>query len=235
MLKNSFGYVYRTTNNITKQVYIGKKEGNFTHKYLGSGIRLKRVIKKFGIYAFRVDMIDSVDSREELNKLEKLMIAYYRQTLGNKEVYNLANGGDGGNVWVNGTPSLEQRLAIGKASVGNKNHKEDCLCCVCRAHKFGRKGILNPMFGKTFNHKLETIEKIKQTKAEHPYKHSAERRLKIKLANLRRYHAIPPHYTYFDSRFMGDEYNAIKAYWLAIEAGKNEEAKVILENWWCKD
>lgn len=49
-----------------------------------------------------------------------------------------------------------------------------------------------------------------------------------------RYHAIPPHYTYFDSRFMGDEYNQIKKYWLCIEEGKRDEAQIILENWWCK-
>lgn len=49
-----------------------------------------------------------------------------------------------------------------------------------------------------------------------------------------RYRAIPPHYTYFDERFMGDEYNEIKKYWLLMEEGKKEEAQIVLENWWCK-
>lgn len=39
---------------------------------------------------------------------------------------------------------------------------------------------------------------------------------------------IPPHYSYFDGRFMGDEYNVIKAYW---ESGDIS----LLENWWAKE
>lgn len=50
-----------------------------------------------------------------------------------------------------------------------------------------------------------------------------------------RYKGMPPHYSYLDSRFMGDEYNQIKKYWLAMEEGKNEEAKLILQNWWARD
>jgi hypothetical protein len=184
MQKSDFGYIYRTTNNITKQVYIGKKQGRYTNQYLGSGLHLKRAIKKFGVYAFRVDMIAQAESQEELNRLEKSLIAWYRKELGRKEVYNIANGGDGGNVWENGSPSCEQRLAIGRASVGNKNHKEDCLCCVCKAHKFGRKGILNPMFGKKYKHSLETIDKIRKTKSNNPYRHSEEIKEKLRLLML---------------------------------------------------
>jgi len=42
-----------------------------------------------------------------------------------------------------------------------------------------------------------------------------------------RYKGIPPEIKYFDKRFMGDEYNAIKKYW-------EEQDKSILENWWAK-
>ena len=43
-----------------------------------------------------------------------------------------------------------------------------------------------------------------------------------------RYHKIPPHHDYLDQRFMGDEYNQIKAYWET----KDME---ILKGWWAKD
>jgi len=43
-----------------------------------------------------------------------------------------------------------------------------------------------------------------------------------------RYKAIPPEPKYFDQRFIGDEYNQIKAYWET----KDME---ILKNWWAKD
>jgi hypothetical protein len=43
-----------------------------------------------------------------------------------------------------------------------------------------------------------------------------------------RYKHIPPEPQYFDPRFIGDEYNQIKAYW-------ETKDKTILENWWAKD
>lgn len=42
-----------------------------------------------------------------------------------------------------------------------------------------------------------------------------------------RYKGIPPHYKYLDERFMGDEFNKIKAYW------ETKDTK-ILEEWWAK-
>lgn len=43
-----------------------------------------------------------------------------------------------------------------------------------------------------------------------------------------RYKGIPPEPQYFDSRFMGDEYNQIKAYWETKDMS-------ILESWWAKE
>lgn len=43
-----------------------------------------------------------------------------------------------------------------------------------------------------------------------------------------RYKGIPPHHSYLDSRFMGDEYRQIKEYWETKDSS-------ILENWWAKD
>lgn len=43
-----------------------------------------------------------------------------------------------------------------------------------------------------------------------------------------RYKGIPPHYKYFDPRFMGDEYNIIKEYWDTMDPK-------VLEKWWARD
>ncbi len=43
-----------------------------------------------------------------------------------------------------------------------------------------------------------------------------------------RYKGIPPQPEYFDSRYMGDEFNQIKAYWETKDTN-------ILKNWWAKD
>lgn len=54
--------------------------------------------------------------------------------------------------------------------------------------------------------------------------------------NAYRRKAIPPHYKYFDQRFMGDEYNQIRAYWEIVDAGGDmTQANEILSNWWAKD
>ncbi len=51
-----------------------------------------------------------------------------------------------------------------------------------------------------------------------------------------RYKKIPPHYKYFDQRFIGDEYNRIKEYWDIVEAGGDmNQANDILAQWWAKD
>lgn len=163
-MQNKFGYIYKTTNTFNSKVYIGKKEGNFSSSYLGSGLHLKRSIKKHGKYFFKLEVIVYANNKVELEKLEKVYIAGYRSMIGKKNVYNIADGGTGGNVWTNGSPSKEQRIKIGLASVGNKNHKSDCLCCVCKAQKYGRKGILNPMFGKHFICSEKTKEKIRLSK-----------------------------------------------------------------------
>lgn len=60
------------------------------------------------------------------------------------------------------------------------------------------------------------------------YKTVGYRHLHGEHNNAYRRKAIPPHYKYLDQRFMGDEYNQIKAYW---DSGDMN----ILQNWWVKD
>ncbi len=51
-----------------------------------------------------------------------------------------------------------------------------------------------------------------------------------------RYHKIPPHHSYMDPRYMGEEYNQIKTYWDIVDAGGDmAQANAILAGWWSKD
>jgi len=70
-------YIYKTTNLINGKIYIGKSEKHFNPNYYGSGILLKKSVKKYGIENFSVELIEKCDSIEELNYREKYWILQY--------------------------------------------------------------------------------------------------------------------------------------------------------------
>ena len=93
--------LYITKNLITGCVYGGKhtyttKRG----KYLGSGYRLKRAIKKYGAANFSVKILRlHVENDDELNKKEIRLIRLLRHIFKDK-CYNLHRGGSGGNYYM---------------------------------------------------------------------------------------------------------------------------------------
>ena len=49
-------HLYKITNNLTNQYYIGKRRGSEQGRYWGSGLRIKRHIKKYGKENFTYDV-----------------------------------------------------------------------------------------------------------------------------------------------------------------------------------
>lgn len=114
-----YGYIYKTTNLENGKFYIGQKKSDtfLGENYLGSGVRLRSAIKHHGEDKFIVEMIDTADSREELNNKEIYWIDKLDAT--NLDIaYNIALGGDGGNTggaWNKGlTKETDSRLAQSK-------------------------------------------------------------------------------------------------------------------------
>jgi group I intron endonuclease len=101
------GYIYKTTNLINGKVYVGKREQKFNPRYLGSGILLHKALDKYGKNNFKLEVIVHTENKEQLRELEKKYIADYREICGKRNVYNIAEGGAGGNTGnhadVNGT------------------------------------------------------------------------------------------------------------------------------------
>lgn len=91
-----FGYIYKTTCLVNGMLYIGKRKGDFTKDYFGSGIALCNSINKHGKDNFIVKALIYGTSNDELNFLEKQYIKGYRDRLGRKSLYNIADGGEGG-------------------------------------------------------------------------------------------------------------------------------------------
>lgn len=118
-----YGYIYKTTNLLNNKVYIGRKKGNFDKTYFGSGLSLKRSIKKYGISNFDLEIIAKVFNKNDLNELERKYIEDYRKELGRKNLYNISNGGEGGHDYPH---SKKTRIKMSISAKGKKKSPEHC-------------------------------------------------------------------------------------------------------------
>ena len=94
-------YIYCITNNINGKTYIGQRKCPAnktpeTDKYMGSGCLIKNSIKKYGLENFSKEILAITEKQENINILEKVFIKLYRDE--GKAEYNIADGGDGGNL-----------------------------------------------------------------------------------------------------------------------------------------
>ena len=104
-----YGYIYITENLINGKKYIGKRQKpEFDKSYLGSGLLLSDAIKKYGKDNFKSTIIDAADSLSELNLKEKYWIKFYN-AVDDKNYYNLAYGGDGGNLGPDAVMKISQK------------------------------------------------------------------------------------------------------------------------------
>ena len=116
---NKFGYIYLTTNTVNNKKYIGKKESTtFVSDYFGSGVNITRAIKKYGKDQFTVKVLHWCYSLEELNTKEKEYIKI-ANAIESKEYYNIAPGGDGGDI-VSNLPQERYDEYIKKLSSATK-------------------------------------------------------------------------------------------------------------------
>jgi len=176
--------VYKTTNLVNGKSYIGKDSKN-NPNYLGSGILLKKAIEKYGKENFIKEVLQECLTIEDLNKAEKWWIEK-EDACKNPNSYNLANGGQGGDL--SAFMDFEKRKGV---SIHNK---EDRMIRSIRI-----QGENNPMYGKkmsdeqkkklseanknreyffTEQHKKNLSKAIKGKKA------SAETREKMRKAHL---------------------------------------------------
>lgn len=134
-----YGFIYITTNHITGQKYIGQKKYDDTGRwqsYLGSGIHLARAINKYGAKNFSREIIEECETEALLNERECYWIDYYNAVQSN-EFYNIAKGGDGGNVISGYTEEERKELSVklsklrkGVVNIGKSNGNATRVICL---------------------------------------------------------------------------------------------------------
>jgi group I intron endonuclease len=190
-MNDTYGYLYETINLKNGKTYIGQhKSENWDNNYFGSGVYLNRAIKKYGIENFECNLLVWAHSKNELNQLEIKYIDYY------KPEYNIAKGGNGGNLGEEVNKKLrgrklseETKRKIREANKGktpwNKGRalSEECKRKISEVQKNmsaeTRKKMSNSAKGKI----ISEITRKKMSEANKGRKLSEETKWKIKEAN----------------------------------------------------
>ena len=123
-----YGYIYKTINLKNGKVYIGQRRGEFVPSYYGSGTIIKRAVQKNGTENFQVTVLRNTITKEEANLLEKKYIAEHRESLGKDNLYNIADGGEGGKF----PHKINCDCGWCKSQRGEGKHRIDCDCGWCK-------------------------------------------------------------------------------------------------------
>lgn len=115
--------IYETKNLLNGKIYVGKhKTDNLNDGYLGSGINLKRAIKKYGKDNFIRSILFYLSSEEEMNIKEFDIVN--EEFISRNDVYNIGIGGQGGSLFLGRSHSIESRKKISNFRKG-KNLPDD--------------------------------------------------------------------------------------------------------------
>ena len=173
-----FYFVYKITNMINQKFYYGV---HYTHEfndgYFGSGLLIKKAINKYGIENFEKTMIHVYDNREEAYNKEKEILA---EVLTNKDCYNIAKGGTGGDTISFNPNKIEIRKKV-RATLNSMSEERKMEISKKRSRKgsdngmfqSARFGELNPMYGKIQSD--ETKQKISLANKGKPSKRKGKR------------------------------------------------------------
>ena len=121
--------IYKITNKLNGMIYIGKHSTkNLDDGYMGSGLRIRRAIKKYGVSNFEKTILFECSSEEEMNAKEAELVN--EEFISRDDVYNIVLGGNGSFSYINsgksgyGKGSLKRHEAMVNA---NKNRDPETL------------------------------------------------------------------------------------------------------------
>ena len=139
-------YLYKTTCIITGRYYIGMHStSNIDDGYMGSGLRLRRSIRKYGVDNHVKEILEFFDTREELAIREKEIVNF--ELIKEDMCMNLVAGGNGGFISVEGYKKGAKKMneIINQRKKDDKEFAEKCRLAVSNALKqMHKEGKITP-------------------------------------------------------------------------------------------
>ena len=163
--------IYKIKNKLNGMIYVGKHvTDDINDSYMGSGLRIRRAIEKYGIENFEKTILFECISEEEMNKKEAEIVN--EDFIARDDVYNIKLGGDGGWDYIN----LNNRnIGFTYANTHKLNNKGKHISKKLRnaliegqlrdrklhPEKYSQVGERNSMFGK--HHSQEAKAKMSES------------------------------------------------------------------------
>lgn len=169
--------IYQITNKLNGMIYIGKHmTNNKNDSYMGSGLRIRYAIKKYGLENFEKTILFECMSEDEMNKKELEIVN--EDFISRDDVYNIKVGGEGGwkqltkqskslaakTRWKNMSEKQRKHAvkAAHLASTGRKHTSDECQkISVALKTTYQNDPTKCGMFGK--KHSNETKEKMSES------------------------------------------------------------------------
>lgn len=96
-MEKKYHTLYQIVNKINGMIYIGiHSTNNLFDSYMGSGKEIRKAIKEFGKENFIKYIVGIYDTKYEMKKAEAILVN--RDFIFQENTYNLALGGNGGNL-----------------------------------------------------------------------------------------------------------------------------------------
>ena len=131
-------FVYKTTNLVNNLIYVGQHHQleNFEFDgYLGSGILIRRAIKRYKKENFKREFIEFCNTLSDMGRKETYWIAALSAT--DRSIgYNLLKGGEGAGIVAEETKLKISIAKIGKPSAFlGKHHSKESKNKMSESHK----------------------------------------------------------------------------------------------------
>lgn len=170
--KSKVFYIYRITNFLNNKTYIGQHsyffERGTNDNYMGSGVALKEAINKYGIKNFKKEiLIEGIESKQEADNIEKDLIKKERDTRGKRNVYNEADGGQGGNLGEEVNKKISKKaLELWKDNEERKESLSKKFKGISHRDLYG-PNYVNSFYGK--HHTEESKQKMRESHSKIDY------------------------------------------------------------------